>query len=118
MILKTERRILTMKSDESMKNICKIIWSDEALNNLKEILEYIEYRWTEKELNHFSKLLDNNLNLIQFNPKLFPKVDGYPNLRRNVISSQTSIYYEVFSNEIHLISLIDNRQNPDRLKIK
>jgi len=107
-----------MKSDESMKNIYKIFWSDEALNNLKEILEYIENRWTERELNHFSKLLDDNLNLIQFSPKLFPKVDKFPNLRRNVISPQTSIYYEVYSNEIHLISLLDNRQNPDKLRIK
>lgn len=107
-----------MKPDEYMKNTCKIFWSVEALNNLKEILEYLENRWTERELNHFSKLLDDKLNLIQFSPKLFPKVDKFPSLRRNVIAPQTSIYYEVFSNEIHLISLFDNRQNPDKLRIK
>jgi len=101
-----------------MKNIYKIVWSDEALNNLQAIIEYIENRWTERELNHFSKLLDDNLKLIQSNPKLFPKVEKFHTLRKNIISSQTSIYYKITDNEIHLISLFDNRQNPDKLKNK
>ena len=41
-----------------MKNTYKLIWSDEALNNLKEILDYLEQRWTNREIKRFSQLLD------------------------------------------------------------
>lgn len=33
-----------------MKNIYKIVWSEEALNNLKTIIDYLENRWTQKEI--------------------------------------------------------------------
>jgi plasmid stabilization system protein ParE len=33
-----------------MKNTYKLIWSDEALQNLKDIIDYPENRWTEREI--------------------------------------------------------------------
>jgi len=33
-----------------MKNTYRIIWSELALSNLKEIVSYFESQWTEKEL--------------------------------------------------------------------
>lgn len=99
-----------------MKSTYKLIWSDEALRNLKKIIEYLERRWSEKEVSKFSKLLDNNLELISAKPLLFPVSQDFPQFRKAVISPQTSIYYEVVNEEIHLITLFDNRQNPNKLK--
>ena len=44
-----------------MKNTFKIVWSDEALKNLKGIIEYLENRWTTREIKKFSQLLDKQL---------------------------------------------------------
>ena len=101
-----------------MENIYKIIWSDEALFNLKSIIEYLENRWTEREIKKFVFLLDNQLRLIQINPLLFPISKISTGLRNSVLTKQVSIYYRIFENEIHLITLFDNRQNPKKLKNK
>jgi len=101
-----------------MKSTFKIIWSDEALNNLKSIIDYLENRWTQKEITNFSRLLEKNLKLIENSPFLFPLSDDFKDVRRAVLSPQTTIYYRVEQNEIHLITLFDNRQNPEKLKIK
>ena len=101
-----------------MKSTYNIIWSDEALQNLKEIIDYLEHRWTQKEISNFSKLLDHNLNLIETTPFLFPLSYDFQNMRKVVLSSQTTIYYQIVDKEIHLITLFYNRQNPEKLKFK
>ncbi len=37
-----------------MKNTYKLIWSDEALKNLKSIIFYLEEHWTEREMRKFA----------------------------------------------------------------
>ncbi len=56
-----------------MKNTYKFVWSEEAISNLQGIIHYLEYRWTEREIRNFTRLLDKKLKLIQSNPQLFPK---------------------------------------------
>ena len=101
-----------------MKNTYKLIWSDEALNNLKGIIDYLEQRWTKREIKRFSQLLDHQLTLIEDNPFLFAESDKSNGLRKSVLSKQTTIYYRILNYEIRVITLFDNRQNPNKLRIK
>jgi len=101
-----------------MESIYKILWSDEALKNLKLIIDYLEKNWTQKELTQFAKLLDKRLALIEHNPYAFPLIDDYSNIRQSVLSKQTSIYYQVIGRNVRLITLFDNRQNPEQLTNK
>lgn len=99
-----------------MENTYKIIWSDEAINNLKAIINYLENSWTSKEIKKFAQLIDKRINLIKANPFLFPESSQSSNLRKSVLSKQTCIYCKIIYNEIRIISLFDNRQNPHKLK--
>ncbi|MBN1599280.1 MAG: type II toxin-antitoxin system RelE/ParE family toxin [Bacteroidales bacterium] len=98
-----------------MKDTYKLIWSDEAINNLKGIIDYLENRWTKQEIKKFSLLLDKQLKLIENNPFLYAESDYSNGLRKSVLSKQTSIYYRIVNNEIRIITLFYNRQNPSRL---
>lgn len=98
-----------------MKNTYKLIWSNEALNNLKGIIDYLENRWTKREIKKFSQLLDKQLNLIEDNPYLFAESNKSNGLRKSVLSRQTTIYYRIINYEIRIIALFDNRQDPNRL---
>ena len=98
-----------------MKNTYKLIWSDEALTNLKSIIDYLESRWTQREIKKFVKLLDQQLKLIQDNPLLFAESDKSNKLRKSVLSRQTTIYYRIVYFEVHIVTLFDNRQNPEKL---
>lgn len=98
-----------------MKSTYKLIWSDEALNNLKGIIDYLENRWTKKEIKKFALLLDKQLKLIEDNPFLFAESDKSNGLRKSVLSKQTTIYYRIIGYEVRIITLFDNRQNPKTL---
>jgi plasmid stabilization system protein ParE len=113
--LKKAEPIHTIQPVRFMKNTYKLIWSDEALSNLKGIIDYLENRWTKREIRKFAQLLDKQLKLIEFNPYLFAESSKSNGLRKSVLSKQTTIYYRIKNFEIRIITLFDNRQNPNKL---
>jgi plasmid stabilization system protein ParE len=98
-----------------MKNTYKLVWSDEAIQNLKGIIDYLENQWTKKEIHKFARLLDKRLNIIQDNPFLFGESKRSNGIRKAVLSKQTTIYYQVVDFEIRIITLFDNRQDPNKI---
>jgi len=98
-----------------MKNTFKIIWTDRALSDLRNIVTYLEENWTVKEIQKFARLLDLQLNRLINHPFLFPESNKFKKIRKSVLTRQISIYYRVINNEIQIISLFDNRQNPKKL---
>jgi len=100
-----------------MKDTCQIEWTFEAKRNLDSIFDYLEIVWTEREIGNFAQLLEENLQLISNNPSLFPYYDGEINVRRCVMSPQTTIYYreKKHDHKVVIITLFDNRQNPENL---
>ena len=110
--------ILTIPPKKYMKSTYKIIWTDESLDGLKSIIEYLEERWTKREIKKFAKLVEKQISLIQNNPKLFPLSSRSNQVRRSVLSKQTTIYYKIVDNNVYIVSLFDNRRNPNSLIIK
>lgn len=98
-----------------MENTYKLVWSDEAIKNLKGIIGYLENNWTQKEIKKFVKLLDKQLALITNNPFLFAQSGHSKEIRKSVLSKQTTIYYRIDANDIRIITLFDNRQNPNKI---
>ncbi len=113
--MKKGGHILTIQPARFMKDTYKLIWSDEALINLKGIIDYLENRWTKREIKKFAQLLDKQLKLIEANPYLFTETDKSNGLRKSVLSRQTTIYYRIINYDIRIITLFDNRQNPNKL---
>ncbi|MCL2042149.1 MAG: type II toxin-antitoxin system RelE/ParE family toxin [Bacteroidales bacterium] len=102
-----------------MKNGFNIEWTFEAEQNLNAIFDYLEATWTEREIKAFAQKLEHNLQIISEYPKTFPYYDESKTARRCVLSPQTTIYYRDISteNKIVILTLFDNRRNPDTLKI-
>jgi plasmid stabilization system protein ParE len=98
-----------------MKSTFKIIWTSRALSDLKNILTYLEENWTVKEIQKFARLLDLPLNRLTIHPFLFPNSNKYKKIRKSVLTRQISIYYRVTNHDVQIITLFDNRQNPNKL---
>jgi plasmid stabilization system protein ParE len=98
-----------------MDNKFNVYWSDEAIRNLDGIVEYLSSNWSKKEITRFLKKLDKAILLIAQRPELFPTSKYKQEMRRLVLTKQISIIYSHKDNTIHIISLFDNRQDPDRL---
>ena len=94
----------------------KIFWTDEALNNLEDILDYLNNRWTQREIVNFKKRLSKQINLIEQNPNLFPISKYNPRLRKAILSKMTTIFYEVSGQIIYLVYLFNNKQDIKRIK--
>ncbi len=88
----------------------KIFWTDEAINNLEDILDYLRTRWANREIENFKKRLSKQIDLIEQNPKLFPISQFNPRLRKAVLSKQTTIFYEISGYSIYLVYLFNNKQ--------
>jgi plasmid stabilization system protein ParE len=99
-----------------MKNISKVLWTEEAIENLSKVIKYLEENWTEKEIKKFLTKLNKHISLIQTQPDSFPKANNY-NVRRSVVTKQTTLYYSISQDTLHIVSIFDNRQNPKKLKI-
>ncbi len=96
-----------------MKNTYELIWSDEALSGLKDIIDYLANKFSEKEVKKFDKQID----IIRISPETFPLSHNSNLVRRSIVAKLTSIYYWIDGNKIKLVSIYDNRKNPDSLKI-
>lgn len=94
----------------------KIIWSEEADQNVDAVLDYLENNWSEREVSNFITKLQERISLISEQPKLFPKSELIEGARRSVLTKQITVYYRLYSQQIEIIYVFDTRQDPDRLK--
>ncbi|MBU1370338.1 MAG: type II toxin-antitoxin system RelE/ParE family toxin [Bacteroidetes bacterium] len=98
-----------------MKNTFNVIWSKRAKTDLKKIIDYFEENWTEKEIGTFFRKLDKQILIIQKQPNAFPATK-HKNVRRSVLSRQTTIYYDILKDSVRIITLFDTRQSPEKIK--
>jgi plasmid stabilization system protein ParE len=97
----------------------KLVITSLAKEDTKNVLEFIEAKWGESSRMKFSNKLNKNLNLIAFNPELFPKSEINNRIRKCVISKQSSLFYTFDNYEIKVLMVFDTRQNPNKVtKIK
>ena len=89
-------------------------WSEESLRNLDEIIEDIQFKWTEKEVNNFKDKLSHQLDLIIQNPLMFPASKKHSRLRKAVLSKQTTIFYEIHEEPIYLAYIHLNKRILDK----
>ena len=99
-----------------MEEKSKIIWTIEAIQNLENIIKYLEVNWTEKEIQNFIKKLNKAISLISIRPNLFRLTEKKKNLRRCVLTKQTTIYFKSEYSIIFIVSLFDNRQDPAKFE--
>ena len=94
----------------------KIIWTKEEINNLEEILNYLNERWSQKEVDNFKRKLSKQIELIGVFPKMFPISIYNPKLRKAVLSKQTNIFYQIKNNTIYLVYIFVNSKDTEKLK--
>ena len=94
----------------------KIILSKRASNRLDKLLEYLEQEWSLKVKNDFIKKLDKSLNQIQKFPESCPDTNFVKGLHMLVVNKQTSLFYRFDSKTIRVVTIFDNRMDPNKLK--
>lgn len=98
-----------------MKNGFKILWSEKAAQDLSDIISYLQNEWSNKEVKSFVRKLDARLELLSYNPRLYPKSPRRKELRRSVLTKQTVVYYKIKMDAVEVVTLFNTSQNPKKL---
>jgi plasmid stabilization system protein ParE len=93
----------------------KLEFSNRSLKEIRIIVDYLNSKWSEKTSKKFLNKLKENIDLIQINPELFP-ISVFEELRKCVVSKQTTIFFIIEKNKIYIVSVFDTRQNPNKIK--
>ena len=94
----------------------KVIVTKRASIRLEELFNYLETEWSEKVKIDFIKKFENAIFQIQKYPGIAPKSNIIHNLHKYILTKQTSIIYRVNEKAITILTIFDNRMDPDKLK--
>lgn len=97
--------------------ILKIIWSPHALKDFSKNIEYLENRFSEKEVKHFIEKTEQIFSIIDKKPTTFKKVN-YKHIHSVPVVSQITLYYKYDSNNIYLLRFWNNHKDVRKLKFK
>ena len=95
----------------------KIQWTKRAEKSFNRIVEYLEEEWSEASTKKFVQKTNKLLSQIAENPEICPAIEGKEDVRKGMVTKQTSVFYRVKDKFIQLITFWDNRRNPDKLKL-
>jgi len=94
----------------------EVRWTDEAVGQLDEIIDYLEKNWSEKEITQFYDRLEESLQMISTNPNTFKVSLRKPNTREFLLASHTTLFYEFTDSSVYILALWQNRKDPEDLK--
>jgi plasmid stabilization system protein ParE len=93
-----------------------VVWSPAAKEEYAELLAFIESHFgTDAALAMLDKT-DAVVEIITAFPMAYPASSMRPDIRKAVISEQTSLLYRISDTQVQLLHFWDNRQNPDLLE--
>lgn len=94
-----------------MRSGYKIVWTNKALINLDNVIQYLTDNWTEKEISKFFRKLDSRINIISQRPLLYPLTSNRKDVRRSVLTSQLTIYYRINKESVEILKRISRDSN-------
>ncbi|WP_312767601.1 type II toxin-antitoxin system RelE/ParE family toxin [Epilithonimonas sp.] len=94
----------------------EILWTDLALEELAQTVEYLEQEFTEKEIESLGNEIERILSIITHSPTIFPFSDKYK-IRKVIILKLNTLYYRITDDRVEIISFFSNRQNPENRNI-
>ncbi len=94
----------------------KVFLSPLAEWKLELLLEHIEFNWSRKSRDKFLAKILKSFDKVAKYPKSCRESEEFPDLFECVVTKQTSFYYRIKSDEIEIITVTDNRQDPNRIK--
>lgn len=86
-----------------------IIYTKRSFKDAAAIRSYLLYKFTQREVDNFYKLLVIFENVVKVFPELYPKSLKNPKIHRAVLSKKLSVFYKVSHTEISIVAILDTR---------
>jgi len=96
----------------------RINWTAESERTFNQNLEYLAKEWDTVVLNNFLDRVEETLERIRSNPKLYPLHRPQESVHRCVIHERIILYYRIVDDQtIDLLTFWNTAQDPDKLKV-
>lgn len=89
--------------------IYPVYWSERSLAGSLLIKEYLQRKFSQKEIDNFYRMLGVFEKLVSTFPQLYPKSLKNKKVHRAVLSKQLSVFYTFSKKTITVIAVLDNR---------
>jgi plasmid stabilization system protein ParE len=86
-----------------------------AAFKLQKLFAYLDEHWGESVRRRFQEQLNRFMENLSRFPGICPKMEEFPNLHRCVVTQQNSLVYRVNDDAIEVVTVFDNRQDPERI---
>lgn len=92
-----------------------IRYSTRAYIEYEQIIDYVFEEFGYEVAARVNMYFEDVIGHIAINPFIYPYSDKMKNLRRCIISPQTTLYYRFNGEYVELVSFRGNRMNPEAL---
>jgi plasmid stabilization system protein ParE len=96
----------------------KVRFSRLAEKEFAKLLDYLENNWPEEVKTNFISKLDYAIKIISTYPEAFPLSKTRSGLHKYIITPHNAIFYRIKPDRIEIVMIFDNRQNPEKAKVK
>ncbi len=93
----------------------EVIWTPQAEVTFYKVIEYLQDKWTDREVEYFVNATDKVISYIAEYPLMFRRTNK-KNIHEALITPQNLLIYKVYSTHISLITFYDTRQSPRKKK--
>jgi len=90
-------------------------FSELSAYKLSELVNYLMNNWSETAADHFLNKVDIAIERLKSFPYSAESYEKDPTVRKYLVTEQTSFYYQVEGNVIFILTVVDNRQNPEKI---
>ena len=95
----------------------KIIFSKDTLKSLQEITDFLNYRWSEKELKSFRKDLEKFKQSLNDKIISSPTIDSDSKRRFTLLGKkQVKVYFDIQIDSVEILLFLPSKGNPENLK--
>ncbi len=91
------------------KQRVSVDWTNRSLSDSLTIKDYLQEKFSQREIDNFYKLLEAFEKIISSFPTLYPKSVKNKKAHRAVLSKQLSVFYSISKDQITVIAVLDNR---------
>ena len=92
-------------------------WTERAANDYEKLIEYLIEKWGIEITLDVVHDFERTFSQLEKFPEHYPVFLKKKNIRRCVVSPQTSIFFKADKDVVEILTLFDNRQNPKKLKL-
>lgn len=96
----------------------RINWTSESEKTFNQNLEYLSKEWDVVVLNRFLDRVEEVIETIKANPKLYPLHRAKENVYKCVVHERIVLYYKIADEEVvDLLTFWNTYQDPSRLNV-